>query len=436
MMNLNIQDIDFETHFSTLIEKRSQQDQSIIQRVKEIIQQVKEQGDEALYALTKQLDGFDMKAETLKISDEEINNAIDKCDKIVLSALEVAHKRIERYHKYQIPEDKQFTDEEGVMLGYKWNAVASAGIYVPGGTASYPSSVLMNAIPAKVAGVKRVVMTVPCPKGDINPHVLAAAKLSGVDEIYRIGGAQAIAALAYGTEMIQSVDMIVGPGNAYVAAAKREVFGQVGIDMVAGPSEILILADAKNNPSWIAADLLAQAEHDVLAQSVLIFDDESFGEAVLAEIKIQLKQLQRSKIAQASWDDFGVMIKVDDVYADKTIELVNKFSTEHLELAIDNAQEFSKEIYNAGAIFIGRFTPEVIGDYIAGPSHVLPTGRTARFSSGLSVLNFMKRSSLISCDAQSLAQIGKQAMILAECEGLDAHARSVALRLQKFEDNQ
>jgi histidinol dehydrogenase len=343
-----------------------------------------------------------------------------------MDALELAAARIESYHRHQLPADFDYTDDVGVRLGARWTPIGSVGIYVPGGTASYPSSVLMNAIPARVAGVDRLTMVVPAPEGILNPLVLAAASIAGIDDIIKIGGAQAIAALAYGTETIIPVDKIVGPGNAYVAAAKRRVFGVVGIDMVAGPSEILVVADSDNDPTWIAADLLSQAEHDENAQSVLICDSEDFANAVEKSVADHLSRLPRSAIARASWDNHGAIIIVDDIYA--AMPLVDQLAPEHLELAVANPDKLAAQVKNAGAIFMGRFTPEAIGDYMAGPSHVLPTSRSARFSSGLGVPEFMKRTSIIGCDPSSLPAIGPAAETLAEAEGLDAHALSVTLR--------
>ena len=349
------------------------------------------------------------------------------CPPEALDALRFAHSRIVAFHERQIPQDHRFTDPLGVELGWRWRPVEAAGLYVPGGTASYPSSVLMNAVPAKVAGVGRIVMTVPAPEGRINPLVLAAAKLAGVDEIYRVGGAQAIAALAYGTRTIAPVAKIVGPGNAYVAAAKRRVFGTVGIDMIAGPSEVLIIADDGADPEWIAADLLAQAEHDAAAQSILITDDARLAGAVEASVARQLQALPREKIAAASWRDFGAIILVADL--EESVALADRLAPEHLEIMTANAEALGQRIRNAGAIFLGAYTPEAIGDYVGGSNHVLPTARSARFSSGLSVLDFMKRTSILKCGAASLAKLGPAAIALGHAEGLDAHARSVALRI-------
>ena len=429
-LRLNINDADFDTRFAQVLTMKREQDGDVTQAAQDIIGQIREAGDSALCALTTKFDRFEVTPDSLALQAGEIEAAIAHIADEDAQALELAAQRIQAYHVRQKPDDDFYTDEAGVKLGHKWTPVQAAGVYVPGGTASYPSSVLMNAIPAKVAGVERLVMVVPTPDGALNPLVLMAAKLAGVDEIYRIGGAQAIAALAYGTQTIAPVDVITGPGNAYVAAAKKLVFGQVGIDMIAGPSEILVVADGQNNPDWIAADLLSQAEHDVAAQSILITDSKDFADAVAVAIDNQLQTLERREIAAKSWADFGVMIEVDDLGA-STIELINRLAPEHLELAVEAAEAMAAKIHNAGAIFMGRYTPEAIGDYIAGPNHVLPTAHTARYASGLSVLDFMKRSSLIACDAQSLSAIGPQAVRLAQSEGLGAHARSVSVRLNK-----
>ncbi len=429
-LRLNIAAPDFESRFMALLSMRGEPDGDVSQTALDIINQVRREGDAALCALTAKFDRFSLTPEAIKFTDSEIATAKSQIEGGDLEALTIAAKRIETYHIRQKPEDDFYTDDAGVKLGHKWTPVSAAGVYVPGGTASYPSSVLMNTIPAKVAKVERLVMTVPTPDGQINPLVLAAASLVGVDEIYRIGGAQAIAAMAYGTASIMPVDVITGPGNDYVAAAKRLVFGQVGIDMVAGPSEVLIVADGQNNPDWIAIDLLSQAEHDPAAQSILITDDADFAEAVMRRIDKQLESLARKDIASKSWQTFGAIILVDDIDT-QAAGLVDRLAPEHLELAVENPQDMALKIKNAGAIFLGRYTPEAIGDYIAGPNHVLPTAHTARYASGLSVLDFMKRSSLVSCDAESLTMIGRHVVRLAEREGLDAHARSVAIRLNK-----
>jgi histidinol dehydrogenase len=392
-----------------------------------IIGDVRRRGDAAVIELTKRFDRFDLTPATMRISAGEIAAAAKACTPAALDALRFAHQRIEAYHRKQIPADLDYTDAAGVRLGARWRALASVGIYVPGGTASYPSSVLMNAVPAKVAGVARIVMTVPAPDGLLNPLVLAAADITGVSEIYRIGGAQAIAALAYGTATIAPVDKITGPGNAYVAAAKRRVFGTVGIDMIAGPSEILVVADRDNNPDWIAADLLSQAEHDSAAQAILVTNDKGFAAQVHAAVERQLASLPRAAIARESWQKHGAIILVRDL--GEALPLIDRIAPEHVELAVEKPAELAARIAHAGAIFLGRHTPEAVGDYVAGPNHVLPTARSARFSSGLGVLDFMKRTSLLSCDAASLRAIGPAAITLAEAEGLDAHARSIAIRL-------
>jgi histidinol dehydrogenase len=426
---LNSTDKDFAAAFETFVAAKRQSGADVGQSVSTILADVRERGDKALIELTRRFDGFDLSARGMAISAAEVDQAFDQCAPELLAALELAAERISDFHGRQIPEDLDYTDDAGIRLGYRWNAIAAAGLYVPGGTAAYPSSVLMNAIPAKVAGVERLVMVVPTPKGILNPLVLAAARIAGVDEIYRIGGAQAIGALAYGTATIAAVDVIVGPGNAYVAAAKAQVFGTVGIDMIAGPSEILVLADAANDADWIAADLLSQAEHDSLAQAILITDDGEFAERVLAAIEGALKSLPRADIAAASWRDFGAVIVVEEL--EEAIPLIDRIAPEHLELAVADPEAMAARVRNAGAIFLGRYTPEALGDYVAGPNHVLPTDGSARFSSGLGVLNFMKRSSLIGAGAESLARVGPQAILLAQAEGLEAHARSISLRLNR-----
>jgi histidinol dehydrogenase len=420
-------DGDFADRFAALLAAKREQTADVNDAVAAIIAKVRTEGDAALIELTQRFDGLDLKAVGIRVSAVEIEAARAKIDAMTLAALELAHERILDHHSRQVPRDDRYTDSEGVELGSRWTPVASAGLYVPGGTASYPSSVLMNAIPAKVARVKRIVMVVPAQKGELNPLVLVAASLAGVDEIYRVGGAQAIAALAYGTESIAPVAKIVGPGNAYVAAAKRQVFGQVGIDMVAGPSEVVVIADKENDPAWIAADLLAQAEHDEAAQSILITDDASFAEDVVASVETQLSTLPRKATASASWRDYGAVILVGSL--DEAPALADRLAPEHLEIATSDSERLAARINDAGAIFVGRYTPEVIGDYVAGTNHVLPTARSARFASGLSVLDFMKRTSILKLDAESLAALGPAAMTLAEAEGLDAHRRSVAVRL-------
>ena len=433
-LRAHINDEDFAGRFAALQAMKREQSVDVNEAVAAIIDDVRQRGDDALIALTEKYDRQTLNAETLRIGDDEIDAAMQACAPETKAALELAAQRIGDFHLRQKPEDARFTDAAGVEMGHRWTPVDAAGLYVPGGLANYPSSVLMNAIPARVAGVGRVVMVVPTPDGQINPLVLVAAKLGGVDEIYRIGGAQAIAALAYGTKSIAPVNVIVGPGNAYVAAAKKQVFGQVGIDMIAGPSEILVVADQENDPAWMAADLLSQAEHDEVAQSILICDDEAYADAVAAAVESALKTLPRQDIARASWENFGAILVVDDLHA-QAPELVNQLAPEHLELAVAEPDTMADKIRHAGAIFLGRHTPEAIGDYIAGPNHVLPTARAARYASGLSVLDFMKRSSLVKCDADALAAIGPAAVRLAEEEGLQAHGRSIAIRLNMGRDS-
>ena len=426
---LNASDASFAQDFQTLLFAKREEEEDVAGIVRAIIADVRKRGDTALVELTNKFDRANVTADTLKLSAAEIDAALGKVSREQNAALETAAMRIENYHLRQIPEDARFTDDTGALLGWRWTSVDSAGLYVPGGTAAYPSSVLMNAIPAKVAGVGRIVMVTPASGGSINPLVLAAAKRAGVTDIYRIGGAQAIAALAYGTKTVPAVDKIVGPGNAYVAAAKREVFGQVGIDSVAGPSEILVVADGQNDPEWIAADLLSQAEHDASSQSILITDDAAFADQVAAAVEKQVALLPRKEIAEKSWRDYGAILVVKNL--DDAAPLADAIAPEHLEIATAEPEEFLRKVRHAGAIFLGRHTPEAMGDYIAGPNHVLPTSRTARFSSGLSVLDFMKRTTLLGLDAKSIAAIGPDALVLAESEGLQAHARSIGLRLNR-----
>ena len=425
-------DKGFAAAFQALLEAKRETAADVDDAVARILADVREKGDAAVINYTRQFDGFELTARTMRLTANEIAAARAQVDKDVLAALELAAGRIADFHKKQAPKGLDFTDAAGLRLGYRWTPVAAVGIYVPGGTAAYPSSVLMNALPAKVAGVERVAMVVPAPKGKLSPLVLAAAATAGVDEIYRIGGAQAVGALAYGTETIAPVDKIVGPGNAYVAAAKRRVFGAVGIDMIAGPSEILVLADGANDPAWIAADLLSQAEHDPAAQAILITDDKAFADRVVGAVESHLKTLPRAATAAASWRDFGAIIIVGRL--DDAPPLIDRLAPEHVEIATEDPDALATLIRNAGAIFLGRFTPEAVGDYVAGPNHVLPTARSARFSSGLGVLDFMKRTSLIGCDAGALANVGPAAIQLAKAEGLDAHALSVAIRLNLPKD--
>ena len=420
---------DFEARFSAFLSTKREVSDDVNAVVRNIIDDVRLRGDAALFDYSARFDGVDLATAGLRVSDADIDAAVAATDPEVLEALKLAAERIEKHHARQMPKDDIYEDALGVGLGSRWTAVEAVGLYVPGGTASYPSSVLMNALPAKVAGVPRVVMVVPASGGAINPTVLAAARIAGVTEIYRVGGAQAIAALAYGTETIAPVAKIVGPGNAYVAAAKRQVFGQVGIDMIAGPSEVLIIADGENDPDWIAADLLAQAEHDEGAQSILITDDRAFGEAVEQAVERQLTRLSRSRTAAKSWADFGAIILVGDISA--AVPLADRIAAEHLELAVAEPDALINRIRNAGAIFVGRHTPEVIGDYVGGSNHVLPTARSARFSSGLSVLDYVKRTSILRLGPDQLAALAPAAITLANSEGLDAHARSVSIRLNR-----
>jgi histidinol dehydrogenase len=417
---------DFPERFRALLATKREAAADVEAAVRGIVAEVAARGDAALLELTRKFDRLDLAAADLRIGAAEIDAAQAACERRALDALILARERIEAYHRRQLPRDERFTDALGVELGHRWTAIEAVGLYVPGGTAAYPSSVLMNAVPAKVAGVPRLVMVVPAPDGKLNPLVLAAARLAGIDEIYRIGGAQAVAALAYGTATITPVAKIVGPGNAYVAAAKRLVFGRVGIDMIAGPSEVLILADGSANPDWIAADLLAQAEHDVSAQSILITPDAALAAAVEAAVAAQLKTLPRGEVAAASWRDYGAIILVGAL--EEAVPLVDAIAPEHLEIETADAERLAAAIRNAGAIFLGAHTPEAIGDYVGGSNHVLPTARSARFSSGLGVLDFMKRTSLLKCGPEQLRALGPAAIALGEAEGLTAHARSVAMR--------
>jgi histidinol dehydrogenase len=426
-LKLDARDRSFAADFARLIVAKRESEADATAAAAAILAEVRARGDAAVFEYTKRFDHLDLTPETLRVSSAEIAAAAKSCAADALEALRFAQKRIEAYHRWQLPQDFSYRDEAGVELGARWRSIAAVGLYVPGGTAVYPSSVLMNAVPAKVAGVERLVMAVPAPGGVLHPLVLAAADLVGVDEVYRIGGAQAIGALAYGTATIAPVDKIVGPGNAYVAAAKRLVFGTVGIDMIAGPSEILVVADRGNDPSWIAADLLSQAEHDSEAQAILITDDESFASAVAAAVDTHLATLPRGAPAGASWRRHGAIITVASL--DEAPALIDQLAPEHLELALEEPEGLAQRVRHAGAIFLGRYTPEAVGDYVAGPNHVLPTARSARFSSGLGVLDFLKRTSLLACDAQSLRAIGPAAMTLARAEGLDAHALSIAIRL-------
>ena len=428
---LNTRDADFAEKFEELLFAKREVEEDVAAGAKRIIADVRARGDAALVELTNRYDRANVTVETLSLSAGEIGAAVIQVSAERLGAIETAAARIEAYHRRQLPADERFTDDIGAELGWRWTPVDSVGLYVPGGTAAYPSSVLMNAIPAKVAGVKRLVMVTPATGGVINPLVLVAARRGGVSEIYRIGGAQAVAALAYGTATIRPVDKIVGPGNAWVAQAKREVFGQVGIDSIAGPSEILVIADNQNDPEWIAADLLSQAEHDASSQSVLITDDAAFADRVADAALRQIALLPRKEIAAKSWADYGGIIVVSTLA--EGVALSDRFAPEHLELAVADPESLLKLVRHAGAVFLGRHTPEAMGDYIAGPNHVLPTSRTARFSSGLSVLDYMKRTTILSLPPKAMAQLGPDAIALAEAEGLEAHARSISARLNRKE---
>ncbi len=428
-IRLDSRSADFHARFAQFLATKREVSADVDHAVRAIVADVAARGDAALIELSLKFDRVDLGKLGVRVSAQEIAAAEVACDAKALDALKLARDRIEAFHVRQKPKDDRFTDALGVELGHRWTAIEAVGLYVPGGTAAYPSSVLMNAVPAKVAGVPRIVMVVPAPDGAINPLVLAAAKLGGVDEVYRIGGAQAVAALAYGTQTIKPVSKIVGPGNAYVAAAKRQVFGKVGIDMIAGPSEVLVLADETANPDWIAADILAQAEHDEAAQSILITNDERLARDVEAAVASQLKTLPRATIASVSWRDYGATILVRSL--DEAVPLVDALAPEHLELIAADQESLIGKIRNAGAIFVGGYTPEAIGDYVGGSNHVLPTARSARFSSGLGVLDFVKRTSILKCGPDQLAALGPAAIALGEAEGLDAHARSVAIRLNR-----
>ena len=426
-IQLDTTDRNFESAFTAFLATKREVSQDVDAVVREIIAQVRRDGDGALIALTQKFDRLDLESTGIRVSEAEIAATVRICEPAAIAAFDLARARIESHHLRQLPRDDRYTDALGAELGSRWTAVESVGLYVPGGLASYPSSVLMNAVPARVAGVPRVAMAVPAPDGELNPLVLAAAHLGGITEIYRIGGAQAVAALAYGTETIQPVVKIVGPGNAYVAAAKRQVFGTVGIDSIAGPSEVLVIADRNNDPEWLAADLLAQAEHDTAAQSILMTDDAAFGQSVAAAVQRQLAQLPRGNIAAASWQTYGAVIVLRSL--EEAPALADRIAAEHVEIATADPEALAANVRNAGAIFLGAYTPEVIGDYVAGSNHVLPTARSARFSSGLGVLDFMKRTSILKLDPKSLAALAPAAMALAHAEGLDAHCRSVSIRL-------
>lgn len=429
---LNNLDASFAEDFAAFLATKREAEADVDQVVADILADVRARGDAAVLDYTARFDRVEVAPDRIAFSADEIAAAVAASPPETVAALKLAADRIEAFHRGQLPEDTRYVDAAGVELGSRWTAIAAVGIYVPGGLAAYPSSVLMNAVPAKVAGVDRIAMTVPTPDGEINPLVLAAADIAGVDEIYRVGGAQAVGALAFGTKSIAPVDKIVGPGNAYVAAAKRRVFGTVGIDMIAGPSEILVVADRDNDPAWIAADLLSQAEHDEDAQSILITDDAGFADAVVAAVDTHLATLDRAPIAAASWKDYGAVVTVDSL--DKVPELIDRIAPEHLELAVADPDALAARVRNAGAIFLGRHTPEAIGDYVAGTNHVLPTARSARFSSGLSVLDFVKRTSIVRCDTESLRAIGPAAATLADAEGFGAHALSITIRSNRPRD--
>jgi histidinol dehydrogenase len=426
-VRLATREAGFETAFRRLLETKRQSAADVDAAAAAIIDDVAKRGDAALIDYTSRFDGVDLSVSNLRVARPEIAEGAATAPPETVAALRLAAGRIESFHRRQVPQAIDYVDALGVRLANRWRPISAAGLYVPGGTAAYPSSVLMNAIPAKVAGVERLVMTVPAPNGLLNPLVLVAAELVGIDEIYRVGGAQAIAALAFGTATIAPVDKIVGPGNAYVAAAKRRVFGRVGIDMIAGPSEILVVADRHNDPQWIAADLLSQAEHDSAAQAILVTDDAAFAGEVEAAVEHHLARLPRAQIARASWQAHGAILLVTDW--EEAVALIDRIAPEHLELALEEADALAERVNHAGAIFLGRHTPEAIGDYIAGPNHVLPTARSARFASGLGVLDFLKRSSLVRCEPASLAALAPAAIRLAEAEGLEAHALSLSIRL-------
>ena len=432
MKRLDTLNARFEQDLANLLADRSSDERSVAEPVRAILADVRQRGDEALCDYTARFDRLTLPAENLRISAEEIATQADLVPSDLMDALKTAARRIEAFHAAQMPKDLDFTDDEGIRLGMRWTALDAVGLYVPGGKAAYPSSVLMNALPARVAGVQRVAMCVPSPDGVLNPLVLAAARLCGVEEIYRIGGAQAVGAMAYGTELIAPVDRIVGPGNAFVAEAKRQVFGHVGIDSIAGPSEVVVVADGNNDPRLAAVDLLAQAEHDEQAQAILITTDAAFAKAVTAAVQTELETLPRTAIAAKSWEDHGAVIVVRDL--DEAARIVNQLAPEHLEVLLDEPRAFSAKIRHAGAIFMGRYCPEAVGDYVGGPNHVLPTSRTARFASGLSVFDFIKRTTTIEADEAGLEKIGPAGVALAQAEGLDAHALSLSLRLGQIKN--
>ena len=427
-LKLSTTDADFASAFTALVDARREADEDVSRDVTAILKAVRAEGDAALADYTQRFDRHDLNVSGWAVTSAETRAALDGLSTQLRDALELAAARITAYHEKQKPQDSDGVDSAGVRLGARWSAVDAAGLYVPGGRAAYPSSLLMNVIPAKVAGVQRIAMVTPTPNGEINPLVLAAAQIAGIEEIWRVGGAQAVAALAYGTDRIKPVDVITGPGNAWVAEAKRQLYGVVGIDMVAGPSEIVVVADGRNDPEWTAADLLSQSEHDPTSQSILFTDDAAFADAVAAAVERQIPMLSTSAVARASWDANGAIIVVRDL--DEAMPLVDRLAAEHLELAVDDPDRYFAQVRHAGSVFLGRMTPEAVGDYVAGPNHVLPTGRRARFSSGLSVLDFMKRTSFLSLTPDAIGAIGPAAVALAQAEGLPAHAASVALRLR------
>ncbi|AQS88686.1 histidinol dehydrogenase [Neoasaia chiangmaiensis NBRC 101099] len=428
MKQLDTRHASFAAQFDALLQARTGVETSVAEPVRDIIAAIRTRGDDALFDYTTRFDRLTLNAGTVRIAQDEIAREAAKVAPDLMTALHQAAGRIESFHRAQVPDDLSYTDDAGLTLGMRWNALDAVGLYVPGGKAAYPSSVLMNALPAKVAGVSRIAMCVPCPDGVLNPLVLAAAQVCGVSEIYRVGGAQAVAALAYGTASIAPVDRIVGPGNAYVAEAKRQVFGHVGIDSIAGPSEVLVIADSRNTPRFVALDLLAQAEHDELAQAVLVTDDETFAQKVIDAVELELRTLPRAKIAQRAWADHGAVIVVRDW--NEAAEIANRLAPEHLEIMLDDPQAFAAKVRHAGAMFLGRYCPEAVGDYVGGPNHVLPTSRTARFASGLSVFDFLKRTTSIATGPEGLKQVGPTGVALAKAEGLDAHALSLSTRLE------
>ena len=426
---LSIKDSNFEKEFKILLTNRNTLDKKVVKDVSKIIMEVESKGDEALKNFTLKYDNFDIESNGIEINPKDIESAYKKCEAGLRKSLHMAAERIADFHKKQIPEDIEYYDKHKILLGSRWSPLDSVGLYVPGGTAAYPSSVLMLAIPAAVVKIKEIYMCVPCPNGLINPTVLTAAKIAGITKIYKVGGAQAIAAMALGTTLISPVNKIFGPGNSWVSEAKRQLFGRVGVDMIAGPSEIMVIADQKNDPRWIAADLVSQAEHDVFSQSILITDDKNYANKVISNVDSILENIPRSDIARESWENNGLVIIVEVLK--QAEKLANDLAPEHLELAIEKPESLSNNITNAGAIFLGRFTPEAIGDYVAGPNHVLPTSRSARFSSGLSTLDYMKRTSIIKCDETSINQLSPIAIKMAESEGLKAHVISLNLRNQE-----